>query len=162
MKSFIIAASVIASLGIALPLAQASSVSLDTYATSDGSGWTVVRTAPASAPGAQENVVDVNPVNSNWIPSLDAPYSSAQWVSDNAGSGNGTNDLDGTVYTYSDTFTLDFSTGNMLQLTGEFAADNYVQSVDLYQGNTLVTNLFTNTDPFAQKIYGFQTGIPLS
>jgi hypothetical protein len=162
MKNFVMAASAMAVLGLALPMAQASSVDLSTYATSDGSGWTVVRTAPASNPGATENVVDVNPVNSNWIASLGASYSNALWVSDNAGSGNGTSDEDQTVYTYSKTFSLDFSSDNTLQLTGEFAADNYVQSVDLYQNNTLVANLFTNTETFAQKIYGFQSGIPLT
>ena len=162
MKTFVMAAAAMAVLGVALPMTQASSVDLSTYATADGSGWSVVRTAPASNPGATENVVDVNPVNPAWISSLGASYSNALWVSDNAGSGNGTNDEDGTVYTYSKSFSLDFSTSDALQLTGEFTADNYVQSVDIYQGNTLIANLFTNTDAFAQKIYGFQSGIPLT
>ncbi len=162
MKTFTMAAAAMAVLGAALPMAQASSVDLSTYATADGSGWTVVRTAPASTPGATENVVDVNPVNPAWIPSLGASFTNALWVSDNAGSGNGTSDEDGTIYTYSKSFSIDFSTSDTLQLSGEFTADNYVQSVDLYEGSTLVANLFTNTDAFAQKIFGFQSGIPLT
>ena len=162
MKTLMMAATAMAVLGVALPMAQASSVDLSTYASADGSGWSVVRTAPSSSPGATEDVVDINPLNTAWISSLGASYSNALWVSDNANSGNGTSDVDGTVYTYSKSFSLDFSTSDTLQLTGEFTADNYVQSVDLYQGSTLVANLFTNTDAFAQKIYGFQSGIQLT
>lgn len=126
---------------MAIP-ALAGSVNLNTYATDEGSGWTVNRyqTADSVATYVNHSVMNTN-VPYAWIqpdqfPTYGHPLS---WVttSDSAGTSRDTN---GTVYAYQRAFRLDVDIqGNSkFVLEGELSTDNWVTDASLaYQQGAL-------------------------
>ena len=145
------------------------------YQTDATSGWTVTRATSTATSGAYNAVsytndptvtnfpvVVVSPINPAWTAQNDPRLSTASWISNDAGSGTGSNDPLYTRYTYNGSFTL--GTADSLSLT--FAADNLVDELIVSTGaggtGTILAD-WTNTvtplgDPStngAGRVWGF-------
>ncbi len=145
MKTSLLMAALVATLGVGITAAHASSVSLDTF---QGSNWTVQRVLVGGESDSTTGTFAVQNVASNpgWA-SLSDP--NAKWVSWNSNTGSGyTGDVNGTQYVYSDTFTLGSFTGaGTFSLSGSFLVDNYATSVTLTVNGNPVGVTLTKGDP---------------
>jgi hypothetical protein len=148
LRAAVIAAAV-AGVGAAVPVAFGDSMQSVNLDTSAGSSWMVSRngatatsvvnvdssyllgspsTGSSTPGGAWIGAAKINGYENQ--PNTDAfsPNHAAEWVSTDANAGVNNGDVNGTLYTYSDTFTLSsqFSGVGTLAIVGTLSSDNWV------------------------------------